>query len=117
MIPGLVSLLSFLVNAGLQVGFTGLPYQVKFYYLRQADQQQNVTDMIMDDDRNENDDRITTTAANSAGGGDALQQTANQQNVLNTIRQNIGKFRGDEHRQAGYVVLLSESIQACMTVS
>ncbi|KAK6590752.1 Csn12p Rpn3p family component of the COP9 signalsome [Cryptosporidium xiaoi] len=34
--------------------------------------------------------------------------------VLNSIRQQIGKFRGDEDRQAGYVILMTESIKCCM---
>lgn len=34
--------------------------------------------------------------------------------VLNSIRQQIGKFRGDDDRQAGYVILMTESIKCCM---
>ncbi|KAJ1611342.1 Csn12p/Rpn3p-like protein [Cryptosporidium canis] len=41
-------------------------------------------------------------------------QNKYQISVLNSIRQQIGKFRGDEDRQAGYVILMTESIKCCM---
>ncbi|OII78020.1 hypothetical protein cand_036680 [Cryptosporidium andersoni] len=41
-------------------------------------------------------------------------QNKYQITVLNAIRQQIGKFRGDEDRQAGYIVLMTESIKCCM---
>lgn len=86
-------------------------------HLSKADQEQSLADMMVDDnDCTDGTDRHASVSS-SAASGDALQQTANQQKVLNTIRQHIGKFRGDENRQAGYVVLLSESIQACMMVN
>lgn len=91
MVSGLVTLLGVLDKAGVE-----------------ADAQQDTT--------------IDEAEECTGAGGDerfqsgALRQTENQQKVLNTIRQHIGKFRGDEARQAGYVVLMSESIQLCMTL-
>ncbi|EAK88143.1 Csn12p/Rpn3p family protein; component of the COP9 signalsome [Cryptosporidium parvum Iowa II] len=41
-------------------------------------------------------------------------QNKYQISVLNSIRQQIGKFRGDDDRQAGYVILMTESIKCCM---
>ncbi|KAF7457225.1 PCI domain-containing protein [Cryptosporidium felis] len=41
-------------------------------------------------------------------------QNKYQISVLNSIRQQIGKFRGDDDRQAGYVILMTESIKSCM---
>ncbi|XP_053993721.1 PCI domain-containing protein 2-like isoform X2 [Hylaeus volcanicus] len=90
LVPSLISLLNMLDAAGVE-----------------ADAQCDLTGVEEDDVGNSisNEERFQYGA---------LRQTQNQQKVLNTIRQHIGKFRGDEFRQAGYIVLMSESIQLCM---
>ena len=94
LVPSLITLLKMLDLAGVE-----------------ADSQCDVTSAVEEDD--DDDDRNSGAREDRFQYG-ALRQTQNQQKVLNTIRQHIGKFRGDESRQAGYVVLMSESIQLCM---
>eukprot|EP01054_Gregarina_sp_Poly1_P003165 Gregarina_sp_Poly_1__3164@NODE_189_length_11663_cov_119_423594_g168_i0_p3_GENE_NODE_189_length_11663_cov_119_423594_g168_i0NODE_189_length_11663_cov_119_423594_g168_i0_p3_ORF_typecomplete_len450_score64_42PCI/PF01399_27/0_0002_NODE_189_length_11663_cov_119_423594_g168_i0933910688 len=61
--------------------------------------------------------KVDMWEANDEPGGD-VDDTATSnlflQQVLNGIRQHIGKFRGDDANQGAYMILLSESIRVCL---